>query len=78
MARDQWKELMHRGGESVSDGTVIVVFWLVLVTFCLVSAMIFSCADGAVPRAKSDVSDSNYVASSSTACAAGCGAGCGA
>ncbi|CAI9113515.1 OLC1v1014127C1 [Oldenlandia corymbosa var. corymbosa] len=84
MARNQWKEIiMQRGGggeEAVSVGNGYLIFWLILVTFSVLSAMIFSCADGAaaVPRSKNDVTESSVYVGTGSACATACGAGCGA
>lgn len=50
------------------------ILWMVLVTFCIISTIIFSCADGASKEKTSAADQEPYGAG----CSAGCGAGCGA
>ncbi|KAK7291402.1 hypothetical protein RIF29_06514 [Crotalaria pallida] len=56
-------------------GNAYAILWLVLVSFCIISAIIFSCADGVNKEKDSDADPEPYYGA---ACAAGCGAGCGA
>lgn len=78
MARE-WKELIDRGGENGFGGNVFVVLWLSLTTIVLISIIVFSCADGAVPRNKDDAAESSvYVGAPTSGCATACGAACGA
>ena len=69
-----WKGVVTGGGGGVGDGSLgggaCLVLWLALVALSLISAVIFSCADGA---SKDKTSDGVYGAG----CSAGCGAGCG-
>ncbi|XVF09545.1 hypothetical protein REPUB_Repub07fG0103400 [Reevesia pubescens] len=56
-------------------GGAFLVFWAALLTLSLISAIIFSCADG-VSKNKTTSGDTNFYGGG---CAAGCGAaGCGA
>lgn len=55
-------------------GSIIIAMWGILVIFCLISAIIFSCADGA-SRDKAAAADST--ATYAGGCAADCGAACG-
>ncbi|KAJ1387730.1 hypothetical protein SESBI_39718 [Sesbania bispinosa] len=50
------------------------ILWVVLVTLCIISAIIFSCADG-ISKEKTSAADPEPYGAG---CAAGCGAGCGA
>ncbi|KAM0961299.1 hypothetical protein ACFX13_021015 [Malus domestica] len=77
MVRD-WKELGSGGGGTGLSGgsaSVFVMLWAALATFVVISAIIFSCADG-VPKDKA--STNGHDTYGSTCAAAGCGAGCGA
>lgn len=59
-------------------GNGYAIWLMVLVTFCIIPAIIFSCADG-VSKEKSSAADQEpYGAACGAACGAGCGAGCGA
>lgn len=77
MARE-WKELIDRGGANGFGGNVFVVLWLFLTAILLISVIVFSCADGAVPRNKADAADSSVYVGAPSGCGAGCGAACGA
>lgn len=61
------------GGDGGDDGLVgaCLVLWLALVALSLISAVIFSCADGA---SKDKTSDTGVYGAG---CTAECGAGCG-
>ncbi|GMP33005.1 hypothetical protein CsSME_00006515 [Camellia sinensis var. sinensis] len=67
----EWKEVI--AGDGGGGGGACLVFWVVLVTFSLISVLIFSCADGA-SRDKTSAADSSVYGGG---CEAGCGAGCG-
>ncbi|CAB4265083.1 unnamed protein product [Prunus armeniaca] len=88
MVRD-WKELLARRGHgdggsgsgeislsssSSSAAFVMLFLWAAFVTFAVISAIIFSCADG-VPKDKASSATGTHGA---TCAAAGCSAGCGA
>ncbi|KAM1190362.1 hypothetical protein ACFX13_011245 [Malus domestica] len=73
MARD-WKEL-GGGGSGLSGGSaaVFVMLWAALATFVVISAIIFSCADG-VPKDKAATTGHDTYGSNCAATSAGCGA----
>ncbi|PNT09599.1 hypothetical protein POPTR_012G054000v4 [Populus trichocarpa] len=54
-------------------GSCLVLLWAVLLTLCLLSAIVFSCAEG-VSKDKTSEADSTLYGGG---CAAGCGAACG-
>ena len=63
------------GSGSGGIGGVFLVFWAALLIVSLISAIIFSCADG-VSKDKTTSGDTDFYGGG---CAAGCGgAGCGA
>ncbi|XVE58814.1 hypothetical protein DITRI_Ditri04bG0199100 [Diplodiscus trichospermus] len=65
----------QNGGGYGGIGVAFLVLWAALLTLSLISAIIFSCADG-VSKDKPTSGDSNYYGGQ---CAAACGgAGCGA
>lgn len=91
MVRD-WKELLARRGHgdggagsgeislsssSSSAAFVMLLLWAAFVTFAVISAVIFSCADG-VPKDKTSSSATHTGTHGATCAAAGCSAGCGA
>ncbi|GMP83466.1 hypothetical protein CsSME_00037366 [Camellia sinensis var. sinensis] len=51
------------------EGSGVLILWVALVSLILISAIIFSCADGASKDKTSAAQADNY--------GAGCGAGCG-
>ncbi|KAJ9676936.1 hypothetical protein PVL29_022100 [Vitis rotundifolia] len=71
-----WKGVVTGGGGGGSDGLggACLVFWLALVALSLISAVIFSCADGA-SKDKASASDTGVYGAG---CTAECGAACGA
>ncbi|KAI3779001.1 hypothetical protein L2E82_08416 [Cichorium intybus] len=73
MARE-WKLLAEEGGGGNIYGGfqnhAIIVFWVALLTFSIITTLIFSCADGA---SKHNAHPENHAA----ACGGGCGGGCG-
>ncbi|XWS50762.1 hypothetical protein CRYUN_Cryun12cG0115500 [Craigia yunnanensis] len=75
MAREL-KVIIDQDGSGIGGiGGVFLVFWGALLTVPLISAIIFSCADG-VSKDKTTSGDTNFYGGG---CAAGCGgAGCGA
>lgn len=70
MAREQWNAMNESGA--------IVGYWVSIMMFALLvfGIIIFSCAQGAEPRDKSDDA-ANASAYDGSACVAGCGAACG-
>ena len=76
MVREYWREVVPRdasgNGESLSS-EVIFIIWGALVMLSLITAVIFSCADGASKDKASATHNDGYGA----ACAAGCGGACG-
>uniref|UniRef100_A0A7N2KLP8 Transmembrane protein n=1 Tax=Quercus lobata TaxID=97700 RepID=A0A7N2KLP8_QUELO len=76
MVREYWREVVPRdasgNGESLSSEVVFII-WGVLVMLSLITAAIFSCADGASKDKTSATHNDAYGA----ACAAGCGGACG-
>ncbi|XP_015882794.1 uncharacterized protein LOC107418606 [Ziziphus jujuba] len=66
-----WRDLASVHG---SGSAGFVVLWLALLGVCIISAIIFSCADG-VSKEKTSTADTELYGGG---CAAGCGAGCGA
>ncbi|XP_015578269.3 uncharacterized protein LOC107261705 [Ricinus communis] len=75
----QWKEAFTIEGGSTSAGglgKVCLVLWLALVTLSLLSAIIFSCAEG-VSNKDDDKSPEVDATLYGGGCAAGCGAACG-
>lgn len=78
-----WRDVAGLDGGSGSGGSGgggggLLVFWLgMLVTFCILSTIIFSCADGASKDKSSPADTANYGGGCAAGCAAGCGAGCG-
>ncbi|CAK7349685.1 unnamed protein product [Dovyalis caffra] len=68
------KEVLIVDGSGGIDGSCLVVLlWAVLLTLSLLSALIFSCADGVSKDKSSEVDSTVY----GGGCAAGCGAACG-
>ncbi|KAK1407431.1 hypothetical protein QVD17_39047 [Tagetes erecta] len=67
MAREQW--------HAIDESGTILGFWASIMMFALVvfGIIIFSCAQGAESRDKSD----DASACGGSACVAGCGAACG-
>lgn len=59
---------------SVEGDGALLVFWLALLSLSLLSAIIFSYADG-VSKEKASMADTEFYGGG---CAAGCGGGCGA
>lgn len=53
---------------------LLAYLWFALLSVCIISAIVFSCADG-VPKEKTSTADTELYGGG---CAAGCGAGCGA
>ncbi|KAJ6387273.1 hypothetical protein OIU78_017063 [Salix suchowensis] len=72
MARPLKEVITVDGGGGV-DGSCLVLLWAVLLTLCLLSAIIFSCADG-LSKGKTSEADSTLYGGG---CAAACGAACG-
>ena len=76
MVREYWREVVPRdasgNGESLSSEVVFII-WGALVMLSLITAVIFSCADGASKDKASATHNDGYGA----ACAAGCGGACG-
>lgn len=72
MVREYWREVVSGNGESLSS-EVIFIIWGALVMLSLITAVIFSCADGASKDKASATHNDGYGA----ACAAGCGGACG-
>lgn len=68
-----WREI---GSVEFDDGAYWLVFWAVLVTFCIIPAIVFSCADGVSKEKSATTNDTELYGGAG--CAAGCGAGCGA
>ncbi|KAK7271218.1 hypothetical protein RJT34_26934 [Clitoria ternatea] len=56
------------------NGNAYAILVVVLVTICIMSAIVFSCADGVSKENSSAADQEPYGAG----CSAGCGAGCGA
>ncbi|KAJ9187263.1 hypothetical protein P3X46_002740 [Hevea brasiliensis] len=63
------------GSDGISSGCVVLVLWLGLLTLSILSAMIFSCAEGVPKENKSAEVDATLYGGG---CGGGCGAGCGA
>ncbi|KAG6752907.1 hypothetical protein POTOM_042948 [Populus tomentosa] len=63
---------VDRSGGGV-DGSCLVLLWAVLLTLCLLSAIVVSCAEG-VSKDKTSENDSTLYGGG---CGAGCGAACG-
>ncbi|KAK7815088.1 hypothetical protein CFP56_002030 [Quercus suber] len=76
MVREYWREVVPRdasgNGESLSSEVVFII-WGALVMLSLITAAIFSCADGASKDKASATHNDAY----GSACAAGCGGACG-
>ncbi|KAJ7975159.1 Membrane protein insertion efficiency factor like [Quillaja saponaria] len=71
----KWREVtIEEGGGVGFIGNAYLVLWVAVVTFSIVSVIIFSCADG-VSKDKTSAADSDHYGAG---CAAGCGADCGA
>lgn len=71
----EWREVNNNLNANLGVfGNAYAILWLVLVSFCIISAIIFSCADG-VSKEKTSAADPEPYGAG---CAAGCGAGCGA
>ncbi|GJS51258.1 hypothetical protein Tco_0624621 [Tanacetum coccineum] len=73
MARERWNAM-----DENHDITAVFTFWASLMIFALAvfGVIVFSCAEGAKPKDKSDVADDTTTYGGS-ACVAGCGAACG-
>lgn len=70
------KAIIDEDAAGSSIGGVFLIFWAALLTVSLISAIIFSCADGVSKEKASTSGDTNTYGGG---CAAGCGgAGCGA
>lgn len=72
----QWKEATTVGGDGdgISYSCLMLVLWVGLLTLSIVSAIIFSCAQGMSKENKSaEVDETLY----GGGCGAGCGAACG-
>lgn len=71
----EWKSVAEDGGGGNIYGGfadhAIIIFWAALLTFSIITTLIFSCADGA---SKDKLSHPDNHAS---ACGGGCGGGCG-
>ncbi|XP_021292422.1 uncharacterized protein LOC110422733 [Herrania umbratica] len=69
-------KIITENGDGIGGiGGACLLFWAALLTLSLISAIIFSCADG-VSKDKSSSGDTNFYGGG---CAADCGgAGCGA
>lgn len=70
MVRNLWRSDLG----SFHGSGFLVLIWLALLSVCIISAIIFSCADG-VSKEKTSTADTELYGGG---CAAGCGAGCGA
>lgn len=71
----EWKEMGEREDEGLSN--VIFLFWAVLVSFSIVTGVLFSCAGGGTSKDKASAHNDAYGASTCAGCGAGCGGGCG-
>ncbi|KAF1886683.1 hypothetical protein Lal_00045918 [Lupinus albus] len=60
---------------SVLFGNAFALLWLVMISLCIISAIIFFCADGVSKQKNSAADPEPYYGAG---CAAACGAGCGA
>ncbi|KAK6931547.1 Myc-type, basic helix-loop-helix (bHLH) domain [Dillenia turbinata] len=70
----EWEEAVRIGREDHDElRKVVIVLWVALIMVSLISAIIFSCADG-MPK---DKAASNHADIYGAGCAAECGAGCG-
>ncbi|KAM6569206.1 hypothetical protein CsatB_017191 [Cannabis sativa] len=70
-----WREVANvDGGVGTGSGAFLIFLLGFLVTLCILSTIIFSCADG-VSKEKTSQGDTELYGGG---CAAGCGAGCGA
>ncbi|KAK6921699.1 hypothetical protein RJ641_012206 [Dillenia turbinata] len=70
----EWEEAVRLGREDHEVlSKVVIVLWVAIIMVSLVSAIIFSCADG-MPKEKAA---SHHADTYGAGCAAGCGAGCG-
>ncbi|CAL9031622.1 unnamed protein product [Prunus brigantina] len=68
-----WREIGSvDGGVATANW---LVFWAALVSLCLVSAIVFSCADGVSSKEKNTAGDTELYGGG---CAVECGAACGA
>ncbi|KAI4347213.1 hypothetical protein L6164_008045 [Bauhinia variegata] len=70
----EWREMANLDLDVGFFGNAYIIFWAVLVTFSVVTAIIFSCADGASKEKSSAAEPGPYGAG----CGAECGAACGA
>ncbi|KAJ6888340.1 hypothetical protein NC652_029404 [Populus alba x Populus x berolinensis] len=73
MVRPLKEVLAVDGSGGGVDGSCLVLLWAVLLTLCLLSAIVFSCAEG-VSKDKTSEADSTLYGGG---CGAGCGAACG-
>ncbi|PIA33415.1 hypothetical protein AQUCO_04100088v1 [Aquilegia coerulea] len=72
----QWKdEVFGYEGANIGGGDVILLIWAIMITFSLISFIIFSCSDGASKDKTSSATDTHVYGSGCAA--AGCGAACG-
>lgn len=71
-----WTEVAHSQGGTGSGtegiGSTLLVFWVAILSICVISTIIFSCADGA-SRDKDPHTDTYAAGCAAAACGAGCG-----
>lgn len=70
----EWRELNSLDANLGSFGNAYAILWVVLVTLCIMSAIVFSCADG-ISKEKTSAADPEPYGAG---CGAECGADCGA
>ena len=71
----EWKEgASHDGGGHQGFGNAVILFWVALITLSLMSAIIFSCSDGASKDKASATQTDGYQGTGCTACGGACGA----
>ncbi|RYR57213.1 hypothetical protein HN51_008795 [Arachis hypogaea] len=78
MVRNPWREvnnLEYATTQIGFFGNAYSILWVILFAFCIISAMIFSCADGVSKDRTAAASDPEPYGAG---CGAECGAGCGA
>lgn len=74
MARE-WREVTNLEARLGMFGNVCGILWVALVMFCVMSAIIFSCAEGVSKEKTSGAAESEPYGAP---CGAECGAACGA